>query len=135
MTCDHSRASHRALKDYAMTYRDLAAWCETRGIKAPELAEKADLNQDQAKRILGYRAYPGHEDDGVPWCGTARLWQRLWREREKDTGVKCAQCGTIIAVDRSTRKFCSGRCRVEAHRGKVPTGPSGAQNAQETCGS
>jgi hypothetical protein len=33
------------------------------------------------------------------------------------SGRSCERCGEPIEAERSTRRFCSVRCRVAAHRG------------------
>jgi hypothetical protein len=45
-------------------------------------------------------------------------WQRprADRRREARTGTKCLSCGVELDSKRSTRRYCSDRCRVAAYR-------------------
>lgn len=36
---------------------------------------------------------------------------------------QCAMCGKQFHAQRKTAKYCSGRCRVQAHRGYAPMLP------------
>ena len=54
----------------------------------------------------------------------AKRVERAWRERRSDERGRfvCAQCGKRRQALRRTRRFCSVKCRVAAHRG-VPAQP------------
>jgi hypothetical protein len=44
------------------------------------------------------------------------LDRRSEKRGEARQGKRCEQCGKPIEAKRSTRRFCSGLCRVRAHR-------------------
>ena len=53
----------------------------------------------------------------IACCGVCRREQRLRRRRVSGgRPVRCKQCGVWFEAKRSTAAFCSGRCRVAAHR-------------------
>jgi hypothetical protein len=62
----------------------------------------------------------------------AKRVERAWRERQSDKRGRCicAQCGKRRQALRTTRRFCSVKCRVAAHRG-VPAQPPEPMTLQE----
>jgi predicted nucleic acid-binding Zn ribbon protein len=54
----------------------------------------------------------------------ARRYQRLERSKGRQKLIRnraCLYCGSAVKATRVTKRYCSGRCRVAAHR----RGPSG----------
>jgi hypothetical protein len=49
-----------------------------------------------------------------------RNWKNAERRRLSPESRTCAQCGETFAPKRSDARFCSTRCRVAAHRARLP---------------
>ena len=69
---------------------------------------------------------------GATLRSKAKRVERAWREQRSDERGRCicAQCGKRRQALRRTRRFCSVKCRVAAHRG-VPAQPPEPMTMQE----
>jgi hypothetical protein len=52
-------------------------------------------------------------------AATRAAVRRIRARRRSALPLACRQCGAPMTAKRSTRIFCSGNCRVAAHRAKV----------------
>ena len=67
----------------------------------------------------GLRATPSGKPKRIVCCGVCRREQRRRRRQVGVRSARCRRCGVWFEAKRSTAAFCSGRCRVAAHRHQV----------------
>lgn len=67
-------------------------------------------------RWSGLRATLSGKPNRIVCCGVCRRDRRRRRRRVGVRPATCKQCGARFQAKRSTATFCSGRCRVAAHR-------------------
>jgi hypothetical protein len=53
----------------------------------------------------------------------SKCYMRDWRARRRVTEATCESCRIVFPTSRRDAKFCSNRCRQQAHRGRAAIVP------------
>jgi hypothetical protein len=106
----------------APTYKNFREEAKARKLTVDSLRKLLGTGDDpfplaQAHRLLTgpTRELRKHDKDHVPWRRVAVLYSSWMFPEQGSSTPGCLECGRVV-VGRSTRKFCSDRCRKRYRR-------------------
>jgi hypothetical protein len=76
------------------------------------------LSRDALKKELEKRSQPARKEEIVQDPVQTKKEEIVQHPKKREKEFTCLRCGVVFTAKRSTRKFCSNKCRLAHHSRK-----------------